>query len=507
MKKISILLVTLFVTIAIKAQTINDVLSAGTENLQGTARYQAMSGAFGALGGDLSALNNNPASSAVFLNSYITVSGNNHYISNDTRYGGGPNFNQNSSDLNINQIGAVLVLKNSNDSSDWKKLSFAFNYDIANNFDNTFFASGNSSTSIDQYFLNYAQGQALGPLFVQSGELIEDAYLNIGSDLGYGTQQAFLGFQSYIIEPEDIDDDENTSYYSNADFSSVNQSYFVSTTGLNSKFTANMAAQYGDNLYLGASLNFNVIDKETLTQFDEDGYSAGSPLEFVQFDNYLRTYGNGFSFSLGGIAKVNELIRLGASYQSPTWYRLTDELSQFINTNSAEVENQDLTYINFDLVNVFPDYKIQIPAKLTASAALVFEQYGLLSFDYGYQDMSNAVLKPKTDPDFAAENEFIENSLKAVSTFKIGGEYRIKQLSLRGGYRFEESPYKNGDMIGDLNGFSLGAGYSFGATKVDLSYSQSQRDINHQLFATGLTNTAAIDSKNTNVTLSVSFNL
>lgn len=504
MKKISILLVTLFVTIGTNAQTINDVLSTGTENLQGTARYQAMSGAFGALGGDLSALNNNPASSAVFLNSYITVSGNNQYISNDTRYGGGPNFNENSSDLNINQIGAVLVLTNSNDSSDWKKLSFAFNYDITNNFDNTFFASGNSSTSIDQYFLNFAQGQALGPILIQPGEFIEEAYLNIGSDLGYGPQQAFLGYFGGVIDPVDDTDDNNTQYISNADFSSINQDYFVSTTGLNSKFTANMATQYGDNLYLGASLNFNVIDKETLTQFDEDGYTAGSPLEFVQFDNYLRTYGNGFSFSLGGIAKVNELLRLGASYQSPTWYRLTDEFSQRINSNLADSE---IGFIDFSLVNVYPDYKIQIPAKLTASAALVFEQYGLLSFDYGYQDMSNAVLKPKTDPDFAAENEYIENNLKAVSTFKIGGEYRIKQLSLRGGYRFEESPYQNGDMIGDLNGFSLGAGYSFGATKIDLGYSQSQRDINHQLFETGLTNTAAIDSKNTNVTLSVSFNL
>ncbi len=504
MKKISILIVTLFVTIGINAQTINDVLSAGTENLQGTARYQAMSGAFGALGGDLSALNNNPASSAVFLNSYITISGNNHYISNDARYGGGPNFSENSSDLNINQIGAVLVLNNSNDSSDWKKLSFAFNYDIANNFDNIFFASGNSNVSVEDYFLNYAQGQALGPILIQSGEYIEDAYLNIGSDLGYGPQQAFLGYFGGVIDPVDETDDNNTEYFSNADFSSVNQSYFVSTTGLNSKFTANMASQYGDNIYMGASLNFSVIDKETLTQFDEGGYNPGSDLEFVQFDNYLRTYGNGFSFSLGGIAKVSELLRLGASYQSPTWYRLTDEFSQSINSNLADSE---IDYIDFSLVNIYPDYKIQIPAKLTASAALVFEQYGLLSFDYGYQDMSNAILKPKTDPDFAAENQYIENNLKAVSTFKIGGEYRIKQLSLRGGYRYEESPYDNGHMIGDLNGFSLGAGYSFGATKIDLAYSQSQRDINHQLFETGLINTAAIDSKNTNVTLSVSFNL
>ena len=44
------------------------------ETVNGTARYNAMSGAFGALGGDLSAIETNPAGAAVFLNSEFAIS-------------------------------------------------------------------------------------------------------------------------------------------------------------------------------------------------------------------------------------------------------------------------------------------------------------------------------------------------------------------------------------------------------------------------------------------------
>ncbi|UOB16544.1 OmpP1/FadL family transporter [Abyssalbus ytuae] len=505
MKNISILLATVFVAMTANAQNINDVVELGNENLIGTARFQAMSGAFGALGGDLSAININPASSAVFNNNFFTVSGSNYNVKNDASYGNGLTYSEKDNNFDLNQLGAVLVLKNSNDNEGWKKIALAFNYDMVNNYDNEFFAQGSSLQSINQYFLNYAQGQALGPILIQPGEFIEDAYLNIGADLGYGPQQAFLGYFGGVIDPVDENNDNNVDYEPTGDFSEfVNQEYYVNTTGYNSKLTVNFATQYGENLYMGLALNFNILDKEKLTAFYENGYDASSSLQFVSFDNLLRTYGNGFSFSLGGIAKLNDIVRLGASYQSPTWYNLTDELSQRINSTLA---HDQIDYINFSLVNVFPDYKIQIPGKLTASAALVFGKEGLISFDYGYQDMSNAKLKPTSDPAFAFENDKIENELKAVSSIRVGGEYRFKQLSLRAGYRFEESPYENGTALGDLNGFSLGAGYDFGRSRIDLGFSQLQRDINYQLFETGLTNAASIDNKSTNVTLSVSFNL
>ena len=44
------------------------------ENIDGTARFNAMSGAFGALGGDMSAIESNPAGAAVFLKSELSFS-------------------------------------------------------------------------------------------------------------------------------------------------------------------------------------------------------------------------------------------------------------------------------------------------------------------------------------------------------------------------------------------------------------------------------------------------
>lgn len=53
----------------LSAQDITDALRYSQQDILGTARYRAMSGAFGALGGDLSALQINPAGSAVFFKS------------------------------------------------------------------------------------------------------------------------------------------------------------------------------------------------------------------------------------------------------------------------------------------------------------------------------------------------------------------------------------------------------------------------------------------------------
>jgi long-subunit fatty acid transport protein len=54
-------------------------------------------------------------------------------------------------------------------------------------------------------------------------------------------------------------------------------------------------------------------------------------------------------------------------------------------------------------------------------------------------------------------------------------EYKIEKLSLRAGYRIEQSPYKNKTTVGDLTGYSGGLGYNFGSTKIDLSYAYAKK--------------------------------
>lgn len=492
--------IVLLVCAVTSAQNISDILRYSNENLQGTARFQGMGGAFGALGGDLSALNANPAGSAVFNNSLFTASGTHYNRDNASRYFG--SFSGViTDDVDINQVGGVLVFK-STGNSPWKKVALAINYDVVRNFNDEFSISGKSDQGIDNYFLNFAQGIPFGSILLQDGEYIEDAYLDIGSEQGYSTQQAFLGYYGGIIDPEDLNDDTSV-YNSNTSYSTVNQDFIRLTSGYNSKFTVNMASQYQDNLYLGASLNFHTVFYDQVDELRESGYDALSAIQFVDFANFLHTEGSGFSFSLGAIAKLNQNVRLGGSYQSPTWYRLADDFSQRINSDLAD---DDINFINFDIVNLFETYTIKTPAKLTGSLALVFGRDGLLSFDYGYQDMSQAELRPLNDSSFSVVNSNIASELGAVSSFRLGGEYRIEQFSLRGGYRFEQSPYSDGSTIGDLNGYSGGIGYSFGGNRLDLAINRTEQDFNMQLFDTGVSTPALINKINTSVSVGYTMN-
>jgi len=68
MKK-SLVFISLFLTLSTQAQIISSTDAAvlfSADERYGTARFEALSGAFGALGGDMSAVETNPAGLAVF---------------------------------------------------------------------------------------------------------------------------------------------------------------------------------------------------------------------------------------------------------------------------------------------------------------------------------------------------------------------------------------------------------------------------------------------------------
>src|SRR5699024_11237068 len=74
MKKHIILAASLLGIGSLYAQNIDDALRYSQSGIYGNARYIAMSGAFSALGGNMSAINDNPASSAVFIENKIDFS-------------------------------------------------------------------------------------------------------------------------------------------------------------------------------------------------------------------------------------------------------------------------------------------------------------------------------------------------------------------------------------------------------------------------------------------------
>ncbi|WP_298760529.1 outer membrane protein transport protein [uncultured Psychroserpens sp.] len=505
MKKLTILVIGVLSMSNIMAQDISDALRYSQDEIQGSARFRALSGAFGALGGDMSAVSINPAGSAIFSRSHASISLSGLNIDNDVTYFNGQSTSSDSK-TDINQGGAAFVFSNNNENSPWRKFVLSVAYDKTANYDDQWSANGQNTNSIDNYFLAFAQGKRLDEISAFPGETISEAYGEIGAFFGFGNQQAFLGYESFILEP-DANTDENTIYTSNIAPGTFNQNYNYTSRGYNGKVSFNASAQYDDRLYLGINLNTHFINFERFTSFNESNSNTGSLVTNVGFDNNLLTTGNGFSFQLGAILKLTNELRAGFTYNSPTWLTISEETSQYVETVRNDGSGNISTFINPNIINIFPDYRLQSPGKITGSLAYVFAEQGLLSFDYSRRNFKNTKFRPTSDAFFAAQNDIIDDVFKIANTYRVGGEYKVKQFSFRGGYRFEESPYEDDTFYGDLTGYSLGLGYNFGNTRLDITYDQAERTTNNQLYSVGLTDAATLDTNNSNITLTLGFNL
>lgn len=507
MKKLMVIIISAFSLSSTYAQDITDALRYSQDEIQGTARFRALSGAFGALGGDMSAVSINPASSAVFVDSHISMSLSNRHVKNKSQYFDG--YASNSfSNIDLGQSGAAFIFNNRNQNSKWNKFTLGISYEQVQDYDNSWYAFGtNPTNSIDSYFLEYANGLRLDEISALPGESFSQAYSEIGSIYGFGHQQAFLGYESYILEPADFADD-NTIYTSNISGGNYNQDYNYVSTGYNGKFTMNAGAEYNNRLYIGLNLNSHFINYNRYTYFSERNNNQSSIVNRVNFENDLYTIGSGFSFQLGTIVKVTQGLRAGFTYNSPTWMNISEETSQYIRTNRDDNGSNVSQVIDPLIINVYPTYRLQTPGKITGSLAYVFGKYGLISFDYSLKDYGNTKFKPTSDRYFSVQNNIISNNLRAASTYRVGGELKLNRLSLRGGYRFEESPYQNNMIVGDLFGWSTGLGYNFGdIVKIDLAFDQSKRDSTPQLYNIGLTDSVNLDSTISNFTMTVVFNL
>lgn len=477
-----------FLSIA-QEMTTSDALRYAVDNMNGTARFRGMGGAFGAVGGDLSAISINPAGSLFFSNNFASASISNYNTNNNANYFGTKN-KENYSTLDLNQIGAVLVFNDNSGSSDWNKISIALNYDNTNNFDNRLFTAGiNPYNSISQYFVNQA---------------------NFVANTQFNDYQYEMAYETYIINPHPTTPNQFVSNVSPG--GNYYQDFYSTSNGYNGKITANVASSYKNKLFLGLNLNAHFTDYVVTTSLYENNNNPLNPntqptISNIVFDNQLSTYGSGFSFNLGAIYKVTNSFRLGASYESPTWYNLNDELVQDLYTyDNVNVPSGDESRYFGSPIFIFPTYRLRTPSKITGSATYIFNKKGLISIDVATKDYSNIQFKNTNQNDFSDLNSQMSTEMKNAYEIRVGGEYKIKQWSIRGGYRFEESSYVVDTAMGDLTGYSAGLGYNFGENRLDLSYSNTHRNYNQNLISSGMTDPTRIRNVQDNITLTYSIN-
>lgn len=511
MKKYLSLVSALCFVSAIHAQqnTATDALRYTQNDLNGTARFKAMSGAFGALGGDLSSLKVNPAGSALF--NYNTAAFSLYYTNKKNR---STYMGTDSSDryngLDFGQMGAAFVFDNANTESIWKKFVIGVNYENTTNFNNNIYSTGVNTNSISNYFLDFAnhgnngQPVPLDYVRLKQGESVRELYQYLGGlPNGFDYQQAFLGYNAFLLSPT-----ENNDYTSNVPAGEFIHDNFISSSGFNGKLSANFSTQIGERFFVGTNLNLHFTDYTQLNTVYENRLNyKNEEIRGTVFQNELYTYGNGFSFNVGALAKVTDNLRLGLAYESPTWYRLNDELTQVLQTDRyiGTAKTTFITeYVNPNTINIYKEHKVQTPSIYTGSIAYIFGQSGLISFDYTRKDYSKTKFKPEDA--FAYSNADLKNNLSSTNEYRVGAEYRIKQFSIRGGYRFEESPYKDSKVIGDLNSFSGGVGYDFGGSRLDLAYVHTARPYDTRFVSSGMNDAARIKTTDNNISLTYSLN-
>ena len=477
------------------SQTIDDIIRVSSYYNDGTARFNAMGGAFSALGGDLSAISVNPASSSIFTyNEFgITMGLDAIKIENDFN---GYLSETKSLEETVNQLGAVWVFTNGK-----AKFSFAYNLQNLYSYNDDFSFSANNSNSIDKYFLYYADGVPSDDLLIYSDETTQSVYQLLGKNYGFGDQQAFLGYQGFIINSLD---NSNNTYETNASYNQVLQDITIKRIGNHYKHSLNIGGSYNNHVFLGANLNFHGIEFQERKIFNESGYSNNSNLQNVNFNEYYNSNGFGFSIQLGSIIKVKNF-RIGLSYQSPTWMDFEEENEQTLETEVIN-DNQIKTY-NIDprTVNIYDKYRLRLPSKSTIGFSHIFAQRGLISLDYEITKYNNAMF-PDDDDNYLNElNYIIDNELYATAqSIRLGGEYRIKNNSLRAGVFHYKGPENlNGNKI---NGFSIGYGINFGGQKFDISYVSQSSYFTNKLYPKGLTSPYTKDKFVNRIIASYHFN-
>ena len=321
--------------LTVKSQTVSDALLYSKDIPNGTARFSAMSGAFGALGGDFSAININPAGSAIFSNNQASLTLTTYNVKNKSEYFGSK-ISTRKLNFDINQAGGALIFFNTDEKSSWKKFVLSVDYENAANYDNAISTIGtNPNQSVTDYFLSYAN-----PGLYNSNIPLSSLQGPFYDDFDIRTEQAYLGYQGYAINADPNNSNNNTyvANHSAGDFYQVNE---IDSNGYNGKVAFNFASQYTDKFYFGFNLNSHFIDYKKNSIFYEKNDNSQVPTEITKllFGNDRHTYGNGFSFQLGAIAKVTPALRAGLSYQSPTWYSLVDEKTQFVASSSNSFPN------------------------------------------------------------------------------------------------------------------------------------------------------------------------
>lgn len=472
MKKIFIAGVLVTVAGSLFAQTPEDALRYSWNTASGTARVQALGGASGSIGGEISTLFSNPANLGFYQTGDLVISGGFNANSNKANYYG-ESTSANKSSGFFGTSGVVFGNQTRGNRS-LKSSAFSIGISRVADFNNvTKFGGTNSKSSMADMF-------------------IED-YNAFGSFNDYGSG---LAYDVHWVTRENT----NSPLYapSNdiiAGGGSLIQSGTIRTNGGISEIALGGGLNINDKVYLGGSIGLPVLRYGATRTFDEmdaDVNNKSNGFDAAQFDDDLVTKGMGINAKLGAVFSPTQNFRVGLAVHTPTWYSLTDNYDARAWTNSENLpQNEGSNDVEARPKNTLVyDYSLQSPYKLMGSFTYLFgnlndvtSQKGLVTADVEYVNHMASTFRTYNDDGstdksyFRDLNSAVDNAYKGAINARLGAELKFNTFMARFGGAYYGNPYKNlAGEKGNIYQGTAGVGYRNRGFFVDLGYVYTGRD-------------------------------
>ena len=428
-KKISIL-AGISVSALFFAQDVSIIRNTSTiyDNISslGTARYSAMAGSMGALGGDASVLNTNPAGLGVFITDDVSAS---LAINSNksTASLAGKSTSQNTSKVTLGSTNGVLSFQTKENSA-WKFVNVGINY-VTQNVNDKLQSPGNANIT-----------QAIIP----QGQTSPSDY-NI--------------FEGHLYE----------------------------TIGHRSKLNLGIGGNYDNKIYIGAAVNFSSVNIE---QYDEVKVSSLNTRTSKYFTKQNTPYieeGDGFSLSLGVIGKLSNAVRLGAAIESPTWYSIDREYNFYSRNSLGLSQNSYTENRTFRTPTKLTLSGAFIPNKHFAFNVDYRVDLGKPNFGGGAADVQ---LNNFYESTYKAQHEVRIGGEYRIKSFRVRGGYAFTTSPFKDHTEtmFDNnanvvSGKLSNYIVGKTQVISGGIGYDFKMFYIDASYQHRTHEHSNPFFA------------------------
>jgi len=436
--------------IIVNAQNEVDALRYSMQNLTGTARYSAMGGAFGSLGGEFSNLSANPAGIGMYQYAELSLSPT-IQLNSTKSYFNESHISAYNSKIALGSLG--IIFSSPQKESDWKRVNFGIGWNQLASFDKKINIEGvNGQNSIVDRILTITDG-------------------TLKSDLasGNGNSYSQMAWNTYLIDPAALDGE----YISNFSSDIKRQSKTINSNGGIHEFLISIGSSYQEKLYIGATLGVPTIDYYEYSEYTESEIiDTSNNLRQMMLSEEISAIGTGFNLKAGIIYRLSKKTKIGGAIHTPTFFNIEEDY----NTSMTTFFKDSTLYYSMGYLNLF-SYELITPLKASLSASTIYKNI-LISGEYEVIDYSTAEY---FTTDFENINQTISSIYKKAENIRFGTEITLKPFILRLGYAKFGSPFIEREI--SLENFSYGIGLNNGAYFIDISYILSKGSNTHLVYS------------------------